>query len=344
MSQRSSRTYSKTAKALVGRQGTILVTTRDYDAPLPKRAPVAADVLGDAGVGVANLLSRATKMWKDEAKKGFRDFIALADLKPITGTGQDSTMVTLNYSGIDENRWLNLWTWKDHFKKHIDRLYKMGKGAWGDGFALMWHFEFETEFGQRPHFHVWLAPRDGRSSYISGSQYFWPKAGVQGLVFWRWLEAAWSLIIGVEPNLVKPQRTWMASEAEMQELYGQDSATPLRVSRYWLKEGNSPEMAAKRRQLVPPPAWVKRGMIFRYAGSYGLGMDYVEVTDLTPEAETAFREEVSRGIDPIVEICGETGEIRNISRLSPDATQGGRQYEVFDEDRRQALVLAASAS
>jgi hypothetical protein len=344
MSEKQNRTYRKSAKVLIGRQGAILRTVRDYDEPLPKRAPVASDVLAtgslDAGVEIARLLSRATKMWKSQSKQHFADFVTIANFGPIMNTGQDSTMVTLKYEGIDPNRWKNLWGWTSHFRKQIEQLYKMGKGAWGADFAMMAHLEFETTEEQRPHWHVWLAPRDGKSNYPKGSRYYHPKAGVNGLVFWRWLEAAWALILDVKPDLVAPTRTWIASEREMEELYGQDAETPIRVSRYWMKDGKSPEMIAKRRQLMPPAEWMKRGMIFRYVCSFGLGMDYVALEDLKPEQEAEFRAEISKDIPEVITI-EETGEVRNVARLSVDGTQGGRQYAPLTDERRQELATAA---
>lgn len=345
--------YIRKMTAVMGAQGYQLKEQRLYvpDAPAPIMTPV------DKYLATKLLLERAEKYerdaarrrakehfgamagWSYDSRQCFKDWFVRADFTKITDTGEDSVMGTLMYPDwVEESDW-DYRPWQT-FKKHVDSLNDHGVRAWGDDWATVTHTEFAVEFAQRPHFHIWMAIRPGRSKYNPKSKFASLKLGLNGRVFYRWLEAVWGYITGQSADLIAPRLTWVPRTAEERWRYAQDLNTPIKVMRYWVKEGQSEEMAEKRLQLRPPTAWIARRQRFTWVMPFGIDLKYVEVP-VNEEQELMVRGIGSAEPDANQEtLVTEGGEVLIVGRFSPDAKMGARQYGTVTPEKHEQLLAA----
>lgn len=347
------KTYMRAMTSVIGAQGYRLKEQRLYIAAAPAPEMTLIDKYRAAKV----LLDRAEKYerdaarrrakehfgamteWSYDSRQTFKDWFMLADFRKITATGEDSVMGTLMYPD-----WVKASDW-DHrpwqtFKKHVDALNDHGVKAWGDDWVTVTHTEFAVEFDQRPHFHIWMANRVGRSSYSPNSKFASPKLGLHGRVFYRWLEAVWGYITGQSADLISPRLTWIPRTAEEKLKYAQDLDTPIKVMRYWVKEGQSDEMTEKRLQLRPPTKWMERKQRFTWVIPFGIELKYTE-TPVDYEQEQKVR--AIGSAEPDVKqhvLINEDGEALIVGRFSPHAKQGARQYGTVSPEKQELLLSA----
>lgn len=343
------KAYEQTKSLVTGAQGYRIKESRRYiDRPLgtmTRRQKLAgARILAERAanyetkkVARRNAADfKAMTGWSITSRKNFKDWFLMADFSGITDTGAGSMMVTLRYPD-----WVEAGDWIDKpwvtYRKHVDAFIEHVKKAFDPQVAALVHTEFEVEHNQRPHFHVWIAGQPGRSSYCAGSKFASTKLGLQGRVWHRWVEVVWGYITGQRADLITPRLTWIPRTAAERERYAQNADTPIKVMRYFVKEGKSLEMAQKRLQLRPPTGWIERKQRFTWVMPFGIGLRYVEL-ELDSEHEDHVREIGSAEPDNNQQVLiTDEGEVRTTGRFSREGKQGARQYGTVTKLKAQQL-------
>jgi hypothetical protein len=344
------RTFERTMSLLMGAQGYKLKEQRKYklDVPAPVRSQAElVEMERIVAERKAKLAAAKAKRQESESfnamvsmtqdvRDRFNEWFMLADFTPITGNG-NSVMGTLMFPD-----WLDREVWErkvwQTYKKFIDQLNKHGVRAWGDGWASSVHTEFEVDSEGRPHFHIWFDYKKGVSSYAPGSEFAKDKHNLQGRVFHRWLEAVWGYITNQRADLIEPRLTWVPRTKEERAKYAQDLDTPVKIARYWLKEGKNSVMAEKRLQLRPPAAWIARKQRFRWFISFGIELEFVQVDSIAMAQEQQVREVGVSSRESVWEVDEVTGAVRDTERFSLDAKQGAKQIEIVSPEKRAALL------